>query len=460
MSLKKITPYLLLLLFVIQSCQERPEEVKFNIGITNVVVINENGEQLDELQNVFLDGDTIALVEASSSASGAAATTVIDGTDKFLLLGLWDNHAHFRGGEKLISQNEKFLKLFVDHGITTVRDAGGDLTVQVQKWNEEINSNLRIGPTIYTSGPKIDGLNSRWDGSLEVANEADIKKALDSLQELDVDYVKMYDSTISGENYLETIRQASSRGMITSGHMPFTVMLDDAIEAGLDNVEHLYYILKGCSSQEKEITEQIKAGKLGFWGSMEQLIDTYDEDTAQATFKKLRDNNVFVTPTQHIGNILSYLDEVDHSNDAYLQNLSPEFLATYEGRNKSALNASPKAKANRKALQDFFQKLTKSLSEAGVSLLAGSDSGAYNSYTYPGPSLHGELSQMVNAGLTTQEALRTSYNGARFLNKNGYSFARGNTADLLLLKKSPLENIENTLDIDLVIKNGQIVQKN
>ena len=338
-----------------------------------------------------------------------------------------------------------------------MRDAGGDLTPQVQQWNNEINNGTRVGPTIFTSGPKLDGISARWAGSLEVTNSGDIAKALDSLQSLEVDYVKLYDSTISGELYLEIIRQAQSRDMITSGHMPFTVTLDEAITAGLDNVEHLYYILKGCSSQEKEITEKIKRGTLGFWGSMEELIATYDEQTAQATFKKLKDNHVFVTPTLHIGNILSYLDEVDHSNDTYLKLLHPLFLNTYEGRNKSALNASSIAKQQRKNLQKFFLNLTKSLQDAGVTLLAGSDSGAYNSYTYPGPSLHGELVEMVKAGLTPQEALRTMYAGATFLKKEGYKMEVGHRADLIILNKNPLERVEHTTDIDLVIKSGLIM---
>lgn len=71
---------------------------------------------------------------------------------------------------------------------------------------KEIAAGENIGPTIYTSGPKIDGPHARWAGSLEVSNDEEINAALDSLQELNVDFVKLYDSTISGENYLKTIK--------------------------------------------------------------------------------------------------------------------------------------------------------------------------------------------------------------------------------------------------------------
>ncbi len=444
------------ILLLLVSCKPKGTKLAYDLKISNVSIIDENGA-LSSNKNVYLSNDSIYKIEEVSTLSDDKDGNIIDGSGKFLLLGFWDNHTHFRGGEALIPQNEKFLEQFIKYGITTVRDAGGDLTTQVQQWNEEIKNKKRMGPTIYTSGPKLDGKNARWAGSIGVNTDDEISKALDSLQQLGVDYVKLYDSTIARDTYLSIITQAEERGMITSGHMPFTVTLDETIAAGIDNIEHLYYILKGCSSREKEITQDIKDGKLGFWGSMEQLIASYDEEAAQSTFEKLKSNNVYVTPTLYIGDVLSYMDEVNHSDDAYLKTLDADFIATYEGRNKGALNASPKAKQDRKELQQFFLNLVASLDKAGVNLLSGSDSGAFNSYTYPGPSLHGELEEMVRAGISPANAIATMYQGANFLHKKGYHLAAGNKADLVLLNSNPLLDISATQDIHLVIKNGTIV---
>ncbi|MDE0598463.1 MAG: imidazolonepropionase-like amidohydrolase [Dokdonia donghaensis] len=445
-------------LSILNACQEHTSQNTYDLAIKNITIINEKGISDGDLYTVYIKDGLIAEIDPLDTSKSLFATKEIDGSGKYILPGFWDNHTHFRGGSKLITQNELFLKQFIKYGITTVRDAGGDLTPQVQQWNKEIQNGTRIGPTIYTSGPKLDGKNARWAGSIGVSNSDEISKALDSLQSINVDYVKLYDSTLSGEQYLEIIKQAESRGMITSGHMPFTVTLDETIDAGIDNIEHLYYILKGCSSQEKEITAQIKEGKLGFWNSMEQLIATYDEDTAQRTFKKLKDNNVYVTPTLFIGDILSYMDEVDHSNDTYLALLEEDFIATYKGRIQSALNATPEAIQRRKDLQVFFLTLAKKLNDAGVTLLAGSDSGAYNSYTYPGPSLHGELKELTRANIKPATALTAMYEGARFLNKTSYSFSKGGIADLVVLNSNPLEDINATKDIWLVIKNGAVVR--
>ena len=46
---------------------------------------------------------------------------------RYLIPGLWDMHVHFGGGAELIEENKALLPLYVAHGITTVRDASGDL---------------------------------------------------------------------------------------------------------------------------------------------------------------------------------------------------------------------------------------------------------------------------------------------------------------------------------------------
>ena len=300
--------FILCILSITFSCQRNPMEL-YDVVIQNVKIIDEKGDIKPSLYSIgVVKGSIYTIIESNRLSSNAHAQQWVDGSGKYLLPGFWDNHVHFRtsaalstsAGNPLIAQNEKFLKWFIAHGITTVRDAGGDLTPQVQQWNTAIEANERIGPTIYTSGPKIDGPNARWEGSVPVDGATSIQKAIDSLEKLNTDYIKLYDSTISGDDFLAVITEAETRNILTSGHMPFTVELQEAINAGLDGIEHLYYVLKGCSSQEAEITTQIKAGTLGFWGSMEQLIATYDEQVAQETFKQLKENKVFVTPTLHI----------------------------------------------------------------------------------------------------------------------------------------------------------------
>ncbi len=447
----------ILLSLLIFSCQTIEKET-YDLVISNGNTIDIETGNI-ERQDIFIKNGRIQKIVTSGGSTNYQFQEKIDAKGKYILPGFWDNHVHFRGGDSLIKANKDFLKLYIANGITTVRDAGGDLTTSVLAWKKEIANGQLIGPTIYTSGPKIDGPNATWAGSLVVENASDVSKALDSLQQLKTDFVKIYESRISRTAYLETVSQATKRGLITSGHMPFTVELKENIDAGIGAIEHLYYVLKGCSSKEKEITQAIINKEYGFWQSMEKLIDSYDTKTAQRTFEQLKDNDIYVVPTLHIGHVLSYLDEENHTEDPYLKLIPKELVATYEGRIKRALNSSDKAKKDRKALDTFFVTLAKSLSDANVHLLAGSDSGAFNSYTYPGVSLHKELEALVNAGISPLKALKTSaYNGAHFLKKNNDygTIAIGKISDLVLLNANPLNDIKNSRKVFKVIKEKYI----
>lgn len=451
----------LILMFLLVSCQEKPKKQKVDLLIENAQLIHlETGEV--KHQDVFIRDRRIAAILDQGVEANFMATDTLNANGKFLLPGFWDNHIHLRGGDSLLKNNKNFLKLFIANGITTVRDAGGDLASSVLNWKNEIEEGKLIGPTIFTAGPKIDGPNATWAGSLVVDKDEDIERALDSLEKLQVDFVKLYDSRISREHYLKTLEETQRRNLITSGHMPFTVTLDETVDAGMDAIEHLYFILKGCASNEQEITQKLKESKLGFWQALPALLEHYSDSTASRTFAKLKEKNVYVVPTLHIGKTLSYMDEVDHSNDTYLDYMGSGIIQTYQGRINRAMKAKEQAKQDRKDLDVFFGKLSKALSDAGVSLLAGSDSGAYNSYTYPGISLHKELELLVENGIPVLDALRTSaYNGAKFLHQEqDYgNLQPGKIADLVLLEDNPLKDITHTQKIFAVYKGGVLFTK-
>ncbi|GMN09251.1 amidohydrolase family protein [Croceitalea sp. MTPC9] len=454
-------PFLVLLAcFLLMGCPPLPD--KSDIIIKNANVIDIVTGEIEKKDIFITDGRITQIITKGEGDAYYKADVTINAKGKYALPGFWDNHVHFRGGDSLIDDNKNLLKLFIANGITTVRDAGGDLTPQVMEWKTAIEKEELLGPTIFTSGPKIDGSNATWAGSLSVENETDIAMALDSLQRIPTDYLKLYDSRISAEAYLNTIAEAEKRGIISSGHMPFTVEINEAIETGIDGIEHLYYIMKGCSDKEKEVTQMLINKEIGFWGAMPLLLDSYSESTAQQTFKILKEQNVYSIPTLHIGKVLSYLDEVDHSQDEYLKYMGNGIIKTYEGRINRVKNSSPETIQNRKDLDDFFGELAKAMSDAGVSLLAGSDSGAFNSYTYPGISLHKELEAMVAVGISPLQAIQNSaYKGSQFLQKDA-DYGRlieGNMADVILLNANPLEDITQTKNLAYVIKGNQILDK-
>lgn len=453
--MKNIVSYVFVLIFFL-GCEKKEVEV-FDVVIRDANVINVLSGEIKK-QTLYIRNDRIKKI-TSHNYLNFTSEFIIDATGKYVLPGFWDNHVHFRGGDSLIQANKATLQLFLMNGVTTVRDAGGDLTRNVMDWKNQIRQKTLVGPTIFSSGPKVDGQNSRWEGSLVVSHNDEINSVLDSLQKLRVDFVKLYDSSISGVLYLKTIAEASQRGLITSGHIPFTVQLDQTLDAGIGAIEHLYYILKGCSSREDSITEAIIKGDENFWSSMPKLLKTYEPLRAQNVFDKLVQADTYVVPTLRISEVLSQLDVDNHFDDVYLKVMPQELLKTYENRVLGFLESSENIKNDRKEIHDFFEVLIKSLSDAHVKILAGSDTGAYNSYIYPGVSLHQELDAMVQAGISNLEALQTSaYNGANFLKKTqDYgSVEAGKMSDLVILGSNPLNDIKSTRDIKYVLKGSDV----
>jgi imidazolonepropionase-like amidohydrolase len=106
-----------------------------------------------------------------------------------------------------------------------------------------------------------------------------------------------------------------------------------------------------------------------------------------------------------------------------------------------------------------YGELTHALNEAGVPILAGTDSP--DPYVIPGFSLHDELALLVQSGLTPAQALRTAtYNAALFLGKSESGAAqKGMIADLVLLDANPLVDIHNTRKISAVILGGKLFSR-
>lgn len=440
------------------SCETEKQETKYQIKISNSSIINISDGSITKGKLVLID----SVGNVTITDQEANAQLEIDGKGKFLMPSLWDMHVHFRGGKELIQENENLLPMYVANGVTAVRDAGGDLTESIFNWRKLIESKELIGPYIYTSGPKIDGIGARWAGSFEVSTEQEVDSALDSLESLKVDFVKLYDSKLSEEMYLYLLEQCRERGMKVSGHMPFTVMLQDAIDRNVTSIEHLYYVLKGCSSREAEITEKIRNGELGFWGSMVLLIESYDDSLADLRMRNMKDAQVFVAPTLHIGHTLSFLDQNDHEQDELLQYIGSGIQKTYEGRINSAKRADSLATENRHQLHQTFRKLALKLHQSGVKLLAGSDGGAYNSFVYPGFSIHEELQIMVESGLSPLEALQTAtINGPAYFgfDQSLAMLVNGSRSDILILDENPLEDISNTKSISGLILDGDYLNQ-
>jgi imidazolonepropionase-like amidohydrolase len=430
-----------------------------DIVIRHATIVDVEHARLIADQAVALSGDRIVAVgkDAAIAKDWTGART-IDAQNRFLIPGLWDMHVHFGGGPELIEENQALLPLYVAHGITTVRDASGDLPAEVLDWRRAIANGELFGPTLLSSGPKIEGLKPIWKGTIETGSRSDADNAIERLKTLDVDFVKITDSTLQPDLFLYALTRARAAGLKTSGHIPMAITVKQAVDAGLSSIEHLGYAYNAGAKDEAVIAADFGAGRITREQANERLDKSFDRATAMQAYRYLASKGVFVTPTLNGSRIIAYLDRDDHRNDAYLAYIGPRLQKTYAWRVERAAQANAEQIEQRHARYERIADVIPMLQQAGVTIMAGTDAGFLNSFNYPGIGLHDEVALFVDKGLTPAQALQSATRAGPawfgLLDRYG-SVERGKAADLVILDANPLDDIRATLSIRTVILRGR-----
>ncbi|MEN7549751.1 amidohydrolase family protein [Rapidithrix thailandica] len=446
--------------WLLLACQPE-KKTSVDLLITGATIVDVKSGELIQERALVISADTIQAIINASEANTYQAKEVITAPGKFLIPGLWDMHVHF-GDDTLIQENKNLLPLYVAHGITAVRDAAADISPSVLEWRKAINQGKLLGPKVFTAGPKIEGINSVWPGDLEVGTEEEMLQAMDSLEKIQVDFVKITDNTLSPELFVTAVKEARKRHLPVSGHIPFSVPLGELSDAGLSSVEHLSYLLKAGSKRDKEISDLYAAKKLSFWVAREEINESFDKEYALNVYRKLAENQTAVVPTINMTYTFANWDKHNPTQDDYLKYLGGGLIKTYAGRVKSLEGATREDFDKRREQYAKTSALLPLLQKAGVNIIAGTDAGFLNSYVYPGIGLHTEIELYVNAGLTPLQALQAAtINGTRYFgNSDRYgSIEKGKSADILILNTNPLHDIKATRDIQTVIMRGTVFNR-
>jgi imidazolonepropionase-like amidohydrolase len=136
-------------------------------------------------------------------------------------------------------------------------------------------------------------------------------------------------------------------------------------------------------------------------------------------------------------------------------------LADAERRQKTL--SSPDLALRKSRLRDAYPFI-KTMSDAGVRIVTGTDCGAEASQVTPfGHATHREMQMYVEAGLSPLAAIRAAtFDAARVLTRSedpDYGIIRaGKAADLLLLDADPTVDINNSIKINRVMRAGRWVQ--
>ena len=356
--------------------------------------------------------------------------TVIDLRDKFVLPGLMDMHVHLQG--QLGPQNDRDALKMSDQlmqmrsifyamntlraGFTTVRDVGSS-SQEMYAMRDAINNGWIDGPRIVAAGgvgitgghADISGVSPDFMEILTSPNICDgpydCRRATRNVNKYGADLVKITSTgrvmteraTVTGQQMekdelREVVLAAERMGRKVASHAHHEDGIVAALEAGVASIEHGTY-------------------------------------TGPRAIKLFKETGAYLVPTLLAGKTVATLA------------LEADFMA-----------ATVKEKAIRVGndMAGNFEKAHK----AGVNVAYGTDSGI---------SPHGtnaeEAVLMVEAGMSEMDVLvSATINAADLIDMSDSigTIETGKFADIIAVDNSPLENIEELLDVDFVMKGGKI----
>ncbi|MCW5935584.1 MAG: amidohydrolase family protein [Fimbriimonadia bacterium] len=454
-------PVLLILfgLILVFSLMTFPAQNHPTLVIRNVNLIDGTGKPLQANRAVTIQKGKIVSIALDSKAKPPAGAIVIDGTGKYLIPGLWDMHVH---GTPLPG----FSELYIANGVTGVRDMYWN-PKEMDALRQNLKSGKRTGPRVIAAGRIVDGPKPFWPGSIAVSNAEEGRKAVHTVKSEGSDFVKVY-SLLPREGYFAITQEAKKLKIPFAGHVPDSVRVYEASDAGQKSIEHLTGILLECSSKADELFQaRVDAMKnneslFRLWGTQSSIvIATFSEEKANALFKKFVQNNTWQCPTLVTMRNISHLDDETLKTDSRLAYVPIFIRAMWDPKTDRRFQSyTPERYEMMRKTTQKERSLIALMQKSDVKLLAGTD--AINPYCYPGFSLHEELELFVQVGLTPMEALQTATrNPAQFLGleKTLGTIEKGKIADMVLLDANPLADINNTKRIAAVIQGGKLFDR-
>lgn len=404
-------------------------------AFVNVNVVSMLDDSILRNQTVIVEDRRIASIGSVNTLPVPEGSRLVDGTDRYLMPGLAEMHAHVPPSSS--PSLDRVLALFALNGVTTVRGMLGHPSHLALR--EGIESGAVFGPRLITSGPSLNG-NS-------VSGPGDARNKVLEQKAAGYDFIKLHPG-LSLAEFDAIADTASDIGMPFAGHVSVSVGVRRALADGMATIDHLDGYFVAAITEDAE-----RSG--GFGGFFDVLLGEFvDPDTLAVLAAETAASGTWNVPTQLLfENVVSEASPEALGSRPEMRFMPSSSVQNWITAKQQFLADDYDAEASRRSIQ-LRRQLIKALHDAGAGLLLGSD--APQIFNVPGFSIHRELGLLVESGLTPFEALRTgTVNAAEYLGLQAGRIAPGFRADLLLLDDDPLLDIANTQRIHGVMLNGQ-----
>jgi imidazolonepropionase-like amidohydrolase len=395
-----------------------------DIAITDVSVVPMTSDGVLAHHTVVIRGDRIVAVAPDDRVALPAGTRVIAGTGRWLMPGLADMHVH--------TWRDEDLTMFLAAGVTTIRNMWG--TDQHLAWRSQIARGERLGPTIVTAGPLIDGDPPDWPGSVVLQRAEDADAIVAAQQAAGYDFLKSVNQ-LSREAYEALAAAGRRHGMVLAGHVPYAVGLDGVLAAHQRSIEHLDQWLEalvppgvtlppddGAMARQRAVLAALDPSRLPALIARTIAAGSWNCPTLVALDRLSRlDDAAALRRRVPWVDLVPAAARARWTAELQLPGLTAEDFATFRAFN--AQNA----------------RIAAALAAAGAPLLVGTDTGV--AFVVPGEALHDEIELLVAAGVPRPQVLRAATADAwRYLGQPHEAgvIEPGARADLLVVASDPL----------------------
>ncbi|MBY0215889.1 amidohydrolase family protein [Paenibacillus illinoisensis] len=415
--------------------------------IQHATIVDVRSGKLVNNQTITITKNKITHIGNSEDVDIPDFAQVRNAKGQYVIPGLWDMHVHLEENYK------NAFPLFLANGVTGVREMGAALT-NVDQWNKSIQAGMTAPRLVYAGMTLNGGPADEAPHMLYLKTEEEAREAVRHNAEIGAGHIKVY-SWLPRSLFLAVMDGSKKFGLPVVGHLPVEVRASEAVQLGFKSIEHLHGLFIGTSSIENELFENVDMSDLlGYSLAEIEASQHYDSEKADKLFRTFKEKEVWPVPT-----MVTYFNmaktEID-PRSKYVPTAVQEYWA-------EVIRATPPEQTElMAAINSTTPGLVKKLNDAGVPMLAGTDSSYEMTNFIYGVSFHDELEMLVKSGLTPLQALQTAtLNPSRYLEREQElgTVEEGKLADLVLLDKNPLEDIRNTTSISAVVLDGTLMEK-
>jgi imidazolonepropionase-like amidohydrolase len=406
-------------------------EQKGPLAIVGATLVDGTGKAPLPDATVVVNQGRIVAAGPRASVKVPAGATVFDAKGKTLLPGLWDMHAHF--------EQVEWGPIYLAAGVTTVRDVGNELEF-IKAVRDALRDGRGVGPQMFLAGV-VDGSGPRAIGVERVDSPADAQHWVGEYKRNGFQQMKIY-SSMKLENLKAVCEQAHKLGMTVTGHIPFGLNIYQGVEAGMDQVNHITYVMDALLPK---LPEGQRRSRAQLMEALAALDVTGPEAQKEIAF--LKEHHTVIDPT------VALMELQAHSTATPVASFEPGVakVAPELAEPLTSGGVPPEAAATERAVIEKELAMIGALHKAGVTIVAGTDQAV------PGHSLHREIELYVQAGFTPLEAIQAAtIVPARVMgvDKEVGTVEVGKRADLVLLDANPLDDIHNIRTVKYVVANG------